>query len=103
MTEEKKKIRGWKKVLIILLCIPIILGTVLLIWLSKKPAVANDYISKVQTGGEIEAKYLSMGSHEVSYLEQDGMHDFKKYEIYYPSNIAAGTEKYPVVIFSNGT
>ncbi len=31
------------------------------------------------------------------------MHDFKKYEIYYPSDIAAGTEKYPVVIFSNGT
>ena len=103
MTEEKKKIRGWKNVLIILLCIPIILGTVLLIWLSKKPAVANDYISKVQTGGEIEAKYLSMGSHEVFYLEQGGMHDFKKYEIYYPSDIAAGTEKYPVVIFSNGT
>lgn len=27
--EEKKKIRGWKKVLIILLCIPVVLGIVL--------------------------------------------------------------------------
>lgn len=91
------------KVAGIILLIIAALIVALLIWLSKKPAVANDYTNKVQTDGMIEAKYLAMGSHEVSYIEQAGMHDFKKYEIYYPSDIATGTAKYPVVIFSNGT
>lgn len=91
------------KVIGIVLLIIAALVAVLLIWLSKKPAVDADYTNKVQTGGPIEEKYLAMGSHEVSYLEQAGMQDFKKYEIYYPSDITTGTEKYPVVIYSNGT
>ena len=65
----------------ILLVIAIIIG-IFLIWLSKRPAVADDYTSKIKTGGAIETKYLAMGSHEVSYLEQPVMQDFKKYEIY---------------------
>lgn len=95
-----------KKVLkiigIIVLVIAVLIAA-LLVYLSKKPAVADDYTSKVQTGGAIEARYLAMGSHDVSYLEIAGMHDFKKYEIYYPSDITSGTEQYPVVIYSNGT
>lgn len=92
------------KIVGIILLVVAVLVAALLIWLSKKPAVADDYTSKIQTGGTIEAKYLAMGSHEVSYIECAAiMHDFKKYEIYYPSDISAGTEKYPVVIFSNGT
>lgn len=91
------------KVIGIVLLVIAALVAVLLIWLSKKPAVDADYTNKVQTGGPIEEKYLAMGSHEVSYLEQAGMQDFKKYEIYYPSDITTGTEKYPVVIYSNGT
>ena len=70
----------------ILLVIAIIIG-IFLIWLSKRPAVADDYTSKIKTGGAIETKYLAMGSHEVSYLEQPVMQDFKKYEIYYPKDI----------------
>ena len=86
----------------ILLVIAIIIG-IFLIWLSKRPAVADDYTSKIKTGGAIETKYLAMGSHEVSYLEQPVMQDFKKYEIYYPKDIVNGKAKYPVVIYSNGT
>ncbi len=91
------------KVIGIIVLVLAVLVAAFLIYLSKKPAVSNDYTEKVQTGGSIEAKYLAMGSHEVSYLEQAGMHDFKKYEIYYPSDIASGSDKYPVVIYSNGT
>ena len=87
---------------IIVLAIAILIA-LLLLYLSKKPAVPEDYTSKVQTGGEIEAKYLAIGSHEVSYLEQAGMQDFKKFEIYYPSDIMNDAEGYPVVIYSNGT
>ena len=91
------------KIIGIVLLVIVAIVAVLLIWLSKKPAVADDYTSKVQPGEAIEAKYLAMGAHEVSYLEQSGMQDFKKYELYYPSDITDGSVKYPVVIFSNGT
>lgn len=37
-------------------------------YLSKKPAVPSDYVSKTQTGGEIEAKYLADGPDAVSVL-----------------------------------
>ena len=87
----------------IVLLVIVVLVILLLVQLSKSPSVPDDYTKTVKTGGELEAKYLSMGTHEVSYLEQAGMHDFKKYEIYYPSDIVDGTAKYPVVIFSNGT
>ena len=80
-----------------------VLVAALLLYLSRKPAVSDDYTLKVQTGGTLEAKYLDMVPHEVSYLERAGMHDFKKYEIYYPSDITIGTVRYPVVIYSNGT
>jgi hypothetical protein len=91
------------KVIGIVLLVIVVLVVVLLIIASKSTAVSDDYIKKVQTGGSIEAKYLAMGPHEVSYWEQGVMQDFKKYEIYYPSDIAENSEKYPVVIFSNGT
>ena len=91
------------KIIGIIVLVLIVFIAAFLIYLSRKPAVSDDYTTKVETGGTIESKYLAMGSHEVSYLEQAGMHDFKKYEIYYPSDLTDGTEKYPVVIYSNGT
>lgn len=91
------------KVIGIIVLVFVLLVAALLVYLSTKPSVADDYTQKVKTGGTIEAKYLAMGPHEVSYLERAGMHDFKKYEIYYPSDITSGTVRYPVVIYSNGT
>ena len=83
----------------------VIVGLIVL-WIvtaGLKPAVGKNYIETIKTGGGIEAKYLAVGTHETAYLERGGMHDFKKYEIVYPSDIDAGQETYPVVIFSNGT
>ncbi len=91
------------KIIGISLLIIVVLAVILLFLLSKLPAVSDNYISKIQTGGSIEAEYLAMGSHNVSYWEQNVLQDFKKYEIYYPSDITRGDMKYPVVIFSNGT
>ena len=91
------------KIIGIALLVIIVIVAALFLYISKKPVVSDDYINKVQTGGSIEEKYLAMGSHDVSYWEQSVMQDFKKYEVYYPSDIAESTVKYPVVIFSNGT
>lgn len=80
-----------------------ILAVLLLGLLSFVPAVPNDYTTKVQTGGEIEATYIKNGNYQVKYLEEKTTEDFKKYEVYYPQNIVSSTEKYPVVVVLNGT
>ncbi len=95
-----------KKICIILgivVLVILVALVVLFVVLSKRPAVASNYSSKLQTGGTIEATYVKNGSHDVSYWEQAGIHDFEKYEVFYPSDIGDYNVKYPVVIFSNGT
>ena len=49
------------KVAGIIFLVLIVLIVALLFWLSTRPFVPNNYIQTVDTGGEIEAKYLSMG------------------------------------------
>ena len=98
--KEMKKVF---KIIGIILLVIIVLIAALWIYLSHKPAVPENYTETVTTGGDIEAKYMKIGSHQVASLEKAGMHDFKKYEIFYPADIADGNGVYPVVIFSNGT
>ena len=97
-----KVLKGILCVIGALALIVIVLAIVFFTVASKAQAAPEDYTETLETGGELEAKYLHMGAHEVSYLEQNGMHDFKKYEIYYPSDIS-DSDPCPVVIFSNGT
>ncbi|MGM9684485.1 MAG: hypothetical protein ACI3XQ_12885, partial [Eubacteriales bacterium] len=81
----------------------ILLVVILLIYMSKKPSVPDNYTDTVKTDGELEAKYIKNGSYEVSYFENAAMSSFGKYEIFYPSEAATSDSKYPVVIFVNGT
>lgn len=81
----------------------LILIAVLLYNISKAPAVPDNYIETVTTGGELESKYMEMGPYEVSYMEYAALMSFKKYEIYYPSDIEEMDETLPAVIFVNGT
>lgn len=92
----------FKTVLIVLISI-IILIAALLFYLSRKPLLQSTYAEKVQTGGEIEAKYLKNGAYDVSYYEEPAFHGFEKYEIYYPAELEESDEKYPVVVFANGS
>ncbi len=68
-----------------------------------EPAVRDDYNTTVNTGGQIEARYLADGKYEVYFKSQASIQDFEKFEIFYPSEIKDSTETWPVVIFSNGT
>ncbi|WP_054954951.1 poly(ethylene terephthalate) hydrolase family protein [Paenibacillus dakarensis] len=91
-----------KIIVIVILCLAAaLIGGCL--WLSSRPAVPKTYTQTVQTGGEIEAKYLQNGAYEVSYKEASVLQPYKKYEIWYPSALETKNEKYPVVIFCNGT
>lgn len=68
-----------------------------------KPAVPGDYETAVETGGDIEARYLIHGSHDVRYREQKVMENYKKYEVYYPADLETGNGTHPVIVINNGT
>lgn len=87
----------------IILLVLIVLIVALLFWLSTRPFVPNNYIQTVDTGGEIEAKYLSMGVHEVKYTEAEAPGEWKMFEAFYPAELEQGGDTYPVVVFTNGT
>lgn len=105
MEKEKKKVNWWKIIAIILIIIAVCslalkgCGKIL----SSIPSVPDDYTQKVRTGAELEAKYMAMGSHDVSYMEYAALMSFGKYEVYYPSDIANIKGTLPVVVFVNGT
>ena len=69
------------------------------------PMVPEKYIAEVTTGGDVEEKYMAAGSYEIGYFEADYAEnaDIKKIEIWYPKELETSGEKYPVVVFVNGT
>ncbi len=81
----------------------IILLACFLIWKINQPMVPLNYVDTVQTGGEIEAKYIKKGNYDISYYEEQTNDSLKKYEIYYPKELETTTKKYPAVVFTNGT
>ena len=102
--KEKKKRNMWKLIAIVLM---IVLAWSLILKscgkiLYKAQSVPENYTETVKTGGNIEAKYLQHGTHDVEYFEYPAMMSFEKFEIYYPADIAS-MEKLPIVIFVNGT
>ena len=63
----------------------------------------TDYETTVSTGGNLEATYLAHGTHEVTFLEENTDEKWAKYEIYYPTDLENSSEKYPVIVMSNGS
>ena len=90
------------KVIGIIILVIVVAVAALLFSLSKRPAVPENYTETVKTGGDVEAKYLAMGSHEVEHLESATVSSLEKFEVYYPKDIEK-MGKVPVVIFLNGT
>lgn len=64
----------------------------------------NNYWRFVEVNERIEAKYTALGPYDVSYFEFDAENDtYKKYEIWYPSEIKESSSPYPLVVMANGT
>lgn len=94
---------GALKIVAVILLVLIALIAIFFIYLSIRPFVPDNYTKTVSTGGEIEAQYLSMGVHEVKYIEAEAPGDWKKFEAYYPAGLERGAGPYPVVVFANVT
>ena len=87
---------------IVILAIVLLLAILLFI-LSKKPFVPGNYTKTVETGGELEAKYLAMGQYEVKHTETNAPDDWEKFITYYPAEMETADKTYPVVVMVNGT
>lgn len=97
-----KKVAKFLPKIILVVVSLIVLGIFALIKIAEHRE--TNYYNYIQTSGEIEMKYTSSGSKNVSYMEFDANNDvIGKYTIWYPSELDSKDEKYPVVIFANGT
>lgn len=99
-----------KKLLKILLIIfgviiaVIILFALLLLWLSRQPAVKENYFENVHTEMPLEQKYTTVGDYDVQCVEYFGSDENGcKFKLWYPSEILKSERKYPAVIMVNGT
>ena len=77
-------------------------------WLWRKLTTSEmappDYMTKVATGGELEAKYLAYGTFEVKVVEIDAPEPMKRYDVFYPSALEEKNDvKFPLVVFVSGT
>ncbi len=71
--------------------------------LGSRPAAPVRYQQSVQTGGELEEKYMGNGLWDVSTREEAALQSFGKYTVYYPSALDTGSEKYPMIVLCNGS
>ncbi|MGN0140946.1 MAG: alpha/beta hydrolase family protein [Roseburia sp.] len=74
-----------------------------LVYNSKKPVAPTDYTRTVETGGEIEAKYMANGAYDASCFEEPVLQGFGKYVIYYPTELESTDKNWPVVVVANGS
>ena len=91
------------KIIGVIMLALIVLISIAMVYLLLQKAVPKDYYNKVDTVGDIESKYIQMGTHDVKNIKIKAMQNFKAYEIWYPTDIETSNKKYPVVIFANGT
>ena len=91
------------KIFLIVVLALILLIAALLFWLSRRPFVPNNYTKTVETGGALEAKYLAMGPYGVERVTAEAQGDWKEFVAWYPAELADSGERWPAVVFVNGT
>ena len=91
------------KIIGIVLLVIVGIGIVILKILANRPVAPKNYQSKVQTGGDIEKKYMANGTYEVSPLENTVLQEFGKFIVYYPKELETENKKYPVIVLCNGS
>lgn len=75
----------------------------LLKYLGSRPAAPDGYQQTVGTGSASEAKYMANGPFAVSVYQESALQVFKKYVIYYPSELETSDRQYPVIVVCNGS
>lgn len=90
---------------ILILILIIFISFLVFKFITAEPEIMTpiDYETIVDTGGDIESKYLAHGENDVAYFEKEIDEEWKKYGIYYPVDIENNNKKYPVIVMTNGS
>lgn len=91
-----------KVILIVILSLVVVI-VILYLWADNAPVIHKGYNEKIETGGEIEKKYLQNGAYETSKKTVKADDPIKKYTIYYPSELETTDKRYPMILVVNGT
>lgn len=94
------KILKW--ILIVILVLALIL-VVIYFYADNKKILFKGFAEKIETGGELEKKYIQNGKYEISLKKVKADKPIKKYTIYYPTEMETENKKYPMVLLVNGT
>lgn len=78
-------------------------GLLLLSACFKTSVAPDNYQNSSPTGGTIESKYMANGSYGVSKHEDGVLQEFKKYTVYYPTELESVDRTWPVIILCNGS
>lgn len=92
------------KIIGIVIAVFVLLALLLLVYLSKKQAVPDEYWTKIDSESDVENKYNALGPYSVTTKKYDAPQDENDsadnfYEIWYPEE----TGVYPLVVMVNGT
>ena len=95
-----------KKVLKIIVIIVLVLAfglAGLYLYADNKPDIHKGYQEGIETGGDIEAKYLHSGEYQTKKTTAKAEDPIKKYTIYYPAELETENRTYPMILVVNGT
>lgn len=89
-----------------LLATPVLLVAVTIGWylyVDNKPVMKKGYNTKIETGGQIERKYLADGSYTPKRITYKAGKPIQKYTIYYPKELETANSRFPLIFFCNGS
>ena len=102
MTEEPKKKKWWKIMLLILAFLAVALVGIYLC-ADNAPVISKGYNEKIETGGALETKYLAGGGLSAKKFTAKAEDPIKKYTVYYPEELESSGKTYPMILMVNGT
>ena len=73
------------------------------LYADNKPDIRKGYQKSIETGGDIEAKYLHNGEYQTKKTTAKAEDPIKKYTIYYPAELETENRTYPMILVVNGT
>lgn len=84
----------------------LVLGLVLIalyFYADNKKDIGEDFRSQIETGSELETRYLKKGRFDVEKVVFDAEKPIEKYSIFYPKEMKEWSKNYPVLFVVNGT
>ncbi len=103
---NKPKMKKWKKVVIGFVTVPVVLAAVIgagYLYADNKADIKEGYNKQIETGGDLESKYLlgeDLKVKKTTFREEEPI---KKVAVFYPEELETSSRKYPMILVMNGT